>query len=69
MKKYLYHLNNHFIVLILFLLIPIFSITTTAQEPPQTYHVIIQLKAPFQPEGNLAGISAVRFQRLAISRS
>jgi hypothetical protein len=69
MKKYLYHLNNRFIVIILFLLIPIFSVTTIAQDPPQTYHVIIELKAPFQPEGNLAGISAVRFQRLAISTS
>ncbi|MDX2078043.1 MAG: S8/S53 family peptidase [bacterium] len=69
MKINSYTLNYRFAIIILFLLIPIFSITTTTQEPPQTYHVIIQLKAPFQPEGNLAGINAVQFQRAAISRS
>ena len=41
---------------------------TNAQQPNQTYHIIIELKSTFRPEGDLAGLSAIRFQRFAISR-
>lgn len=62
--------SNYILTLILFcVLMPLITIQTTAQQPIQTYHVIVQVNAPFRAEGDLRGMSAVKFQRLAIARS
>jgi len=55
-------------IIILYLLVSPTTPHITAQSPSLTYHIIIELKSTFRPEGNLAGLSAIRFQRFAIAR-